>query len=113
MMACELRLRPVGACALHGMDAFGVAKLALKDAERILELFPYHTEGFLRSAFAYYLLEDYQKAADICLDGIGWNFENTCLQVSPSYWSYFTASSGVFQISPSSTFRDCFGKVCS
>eukprot|EP00210_Caulerpa_lentillifera_P008558 g8163.t1 len=80
MMACELRLRPVGACALYGMDAFGVAKLALKDAERILELFPHHTEGFLRSAFAFYLSENYEKAHNMCLEGIQWNFENTCLK---------------------------------
>ena len=80
-MACELCMRSVDACALYGMDASRLACLSLKDAEKVVEMFPHHSEGFLRCAFAYYLSEQYHKAMDACLEGLRWNFSRQPLQV--------------------------------
>lgn len=80
-MSCELGIRPASACALYGMDAARLAYLALKDAEKITEIFPHQSEGYLRCAFAHYLSEHYQKALDACLEGIRWNFSSRPLKV--------------------------------
>lgn len=80
MMSCELYVRPANACALYGMDASRLACLALKDAEKVVQSFPCQSEGYLRCAFAHYLLEQYQKASDACLEGIRWNFSSRPLK---------------------------------
>lgn len=75
MMSSELRLRPVDACSLYGMDALRLASLALKDGEKVKELFPYHSEGYLRCAFALYLSEKYFEALEMCKEGCCMNIE--------------------------------------
>ena len=76
-------MRSVAACALYGMDATRLACLALKDGEKVTELFPEQGEGFLRCAFAHFLLEQYQKAMEACLEGLRWNLTSGPLKVTP------------------------------
>lgn len=87
-MACELCNRPVDARALYGMDASRLAYLSLKDAEKIVEMYPNHSEGYLRRAFAFYMSEQYSKALDACLEGIRWSLTRQELRVSPFFFSH-------------------------
>lgn len=72
-LSTELRFRPASAAALYGMDPLDLAKLALKDGQRVSELFPKHSEGYLRQAFAQFLLENYSQAEEVCLEGMRWH----------------------------------------
>jgi len=71
------------ACSLYGMDALRLASLALKDGEKVKELFPYHSEGYLRCAFALYLSEKYFEALDMCTEGCCMNIEREPIRVLP------------------------------
>ncbi|CAD7703384.1 unnamed protein product [Ostreobium quekettii] len=79
-LSTELRFRPATASALYGMDPYDLARLALKDGQRVSELFPRHPEGYLRQGFAHYLLENYAKAEEACLEGLRWDIDRDSLK---------------------------------
>lgn len=79
-LSTEIRYRPASASALYGMDPYDLARLALKDGQRVSELFPTHSEGYLRQAFALFLLENYMEAEGACLEGLRWDMKRGALQ---------------------------------
>ncbi|CAD7703702.1 unnamed protein product, partial [Ostreobium quekettii] len=79
-LSTELRFRPATASALYGMDPYDLARLALKDGQRVAELFPRHSEGHLRKAFGHYLLENYAQAEEACLEGLRWDIDREALR---------------------------------
>lgn len=79
-LSTELRFRPATASALYGMDPHDLARLALKDGQKVSELFPRHSEGYLRQAFAHFLLENYSQAEEASLEGLRWDPQRTTLQ---------------------------------
>lgn len=82
-LSTEIRFRPAAASEsqpLYGMDPYDLARLALKDGQRVVELFPKHCEGYLRQAFANFLLENYSQADNDCIEGLRWDARKPTLK---------------------------------